>query len=124
MKKHESIDASRLTERITIQKYDGSQNNAGQFFGGNYSDWVTTWAEVKCYRSSVADAEGMTQGEMLYNVYIRWRDGITSDMRVKWHGKTLELVGPPVDWVSRRVGLTLLCRELVTAPDGGSHDET
>ena len=51
--------------------------------------------------------------EGLYKFFIRWRQDITAEMRVKYGGRIFELTGPPADWKDQRSGLTLITRELM-----------
>lgn len=106
------MDAGKLNKRITIQRREKKSDASGQKLG----DWVdvcTVWAQVKCTDSKVVSADGVVQHEGLYRFYIRWRTGITAEMRVIWQERIFELVGPPADWESERTGLTLLAKELM-----------
>lgn len=106
------MNAGKLNKRITIQRREKAQLPSGQVTG----DWVpfcTVWAEVKCTDSRAVDSNGVIQHEGLYRFYIRWRPGISAEMRVLWQERTFELVGPPADWKGEKVGLTLLTKELV-----------
>ena len=106
------MDAGRLNKRITIQRQTNVRLASGPR-KGVWQDVCTVWAEVNCTDSKVLDSDGVIQHEGLYRFYIRWRAGITAEMRVVWQGRTFTLVGPPVDWKGENVGLTLLAKELV-----------
>lgn len=106
------MEAGRLNKRITIQRREKTRNPSGQTVG-EWKDVCTVWAEVNCTDSKAVDANGAIQHEGLYRFYIRWRPGITAEMRVLWNGRTFSLVGPPADWKGEKAGLTLLAKELV-----------
>ena len=112
------MEAGRLNKRITIQRREKTRNPSGQTVG-EWKDVCTVWAEVNCTDSKVVDANGAIQHEGLYRFYIRWRPGITAEMRVVWQvtrgckGRVFLLVGPPADWKGEKAGLTLLAKELV-----------
>lgn len=106
------MEAGKLNKRITLQRKDQGRKPSGQMVG-EWVDVCTLWAEVNCTDSKAVDSDGVVQHEGLYRFYIRWRAGITPEMRVKWAGRIFELVGPPVDWKGEKVGLTLLTREMV-----------
>lgn len=119
MAKTGNIDASRLRERITIQKPMQGITPAGQLPGHArrqeyWEDVCTVWAEAKCIGSGFAEGDSLEQAEYDYKFCIRWREGIRADYRILWRGRAFQLVGPPVDWAGYRVGLTLHARELVT----------
>lgn len=106
------MEAGRLNKRITIQRREKTRNPSGQTVG-EWKDVCTVWAEVNCTDSKAVDANGAIQHEGLYRFYIRWRPGITAEMRVVWQGRVFLLVGPPADWKGEKAGLTLLTKELV-----------
>lgn len=106
------MNAGRLNKRITIQRRTPSRAPSGQPVD-KWTDHKTLWAEVVCTDSRTATADGVVQHEGLYRFYIRWTSGITAEMRILWDGRIFELTGPPADWKSNRIGLTLLARELV-----------
>lgn len=106
------MEAGRLKKRIEIQRREDTRAPSGQKNG----KWVrvcTLWAEMKCTDSKAVSEDGAIQHEGLYRFYIRHRAGITAEMRVRYQGRTFELVGPPADWDGERRGLTLITRELV-----------
>ena len=106
------MEAGRLNKRITIQRQEKVRKPSGQVVG-EWKDVCTVWAEVNCTDSKAVDSNGAIQHEGLYRFYIRWRRGITAEMRVVWDGRIFTLVGPPADWKGEKVGLTLLTKELV-----------
>ena len=106
------VEAGRLNKRITIQRQEKVRKPSGQVVG-EWKDVCTVWAEVNCTDSKAVDSNGAIQHEGLYRFYIRWRRGITAEMRVVWDGRIFTLVGPPADWKGEKVGLTLLTKELV-----------
>ena len=106
------MEAGRLNKRITIQRREKTRNPSGQTVG-EWKDGCTVWAEANCADSKALDANGAVQHEGLYRFYIRWRPGITAEMRVVWQGRIFLLGGPPADWKGEKAGLTLLAKELV-----------
>lgn len=106
------MNAGRLNKRITLQRRETVRKPSGQRVG-EWVDVATIWAEVNCTDSKTVSDDGVILHEGLYRFYIRWRAGITPDMRVKWGSRHFELVGPPADWKGEKVGLTLLARELI-----------
>lgn len=106
------MEAGRLNQRITIEQLEQVKKASGQVVG----EWMplcTIWAQVECTDSKTIDGDGYTQHEGLYRFYIRWRRGLTANMRVKWNNRIFTLVGPPADWKTERTGLTLITKELI-----------
>ena len=108
----ERIDSGRLRQKIEIQRRTEEQTSSGAVVE-RWESICTVHADAVCTDSKQENESGAIRHEALYRFRIRWRPGITADMRVRWKSRTFEMVGPPADWQSERVGLTLLCRELV-----------
>lgn len=104
--------AGQLRERITIQR-EVKQRTASNQKIGEWEDVCEIWAEKKCVSATVIDGDGFVVHAGIYKFYIRRRDDITAQMRVKWDGRIFELQGPPVDWPNERNGLTLITKEHV-----------
>lgn len=106
------MEAGRLNQRITIEQLEQVKKASGQVVG-EWKTLCTVWAQVECTDSKTIDGDGYTQHEGLYRFYIRWRRGLTANMRVKWNNRIFTLVGPPADWKTERTGLTLITKELI-----------
>ena len=106
------MKAGKLNQRIVIQREEKKTTASNQQVGEGV-DVCEIWAQVKCTDSGVIDGNGFIQHEATYKFYIRRREDITAQMRVKWKGRIFNLVGPPVDWNNERTGLTLITKELV-----------
>ena len=104
--------AGQLRERITIQR-EIKQTTASNQKIGDWEDVCEIWAEAKCTSASVLDGDGFVIHAAVWKFYIRRRDDITAQMRVKWKNRIFVLQGPPVDWANERNGLTLITKELV-----------
>jgi len=69
---------------------------------------------------SASRSEGVLRGDLvlarnLLRVRLRWRDDLDSSMRVTVHGdsdRICQIVGGPVEFGGRRVGIELLCEEI------------
>ena len=113
-----TVEAGRLNHRITIQKKAKARGASGQQ-KDTWVDFCKVWAEIQCTDSKAVDAEGAIQHEGLYKFYIRYRRGITAEMRILWDDgsgespRVFTLTGPPADWKGEKIGLTLIAKELV-----------
>lgn len=106
------MKAGSLRERITLQREVKKTTPTNQQIG-EWEDVCEIWAEAKCTSSKVIDGDGFVVHAATWKFYIRRRDDITAQMRVKWKGRIFVLEGPPVDWTNERNGLTLITKELV-----------
>lgn len=107
-----SVRAGGLRHRIVIETATVTQNEYGEE-EESWSTWKRVWARVSPV-SSREYLEARVQGaEVSHRVEIRALDGLNSDMRVKFKGRTLTIVQPPrnIDEVGRR--MEMLCREVV-----------
>ena len=102
--------AGRLKERITIQQ-EVKQTTASNQPIGEWVDVCEIWAEAKCTSSTLVDGKGFQIHSASWKFYIRRREGITAQMRVKWKDRIFQLEGPPIDWENERNGLTLIAKE-------------
>jgi SPP1 family predicted phage head-tail adaptor len=106
------LAAGRLDQRITIEQQVESR-------GGTYSDARRAWETVATVWASVqpiGGAERLRAGPELaavadLRVWIRWRSGLTSKMRLVHGSRTYEIVAPPRDVDSAHEAIELLCRE-------------
>jgi SPP1 family predicted phage head-tail adaptor len=86
--------AARLNERITIE----SPTLTSDGLGGNTESWgtvATTYAEVGVLfgagREQVVAAQ--REARSAYRIVMRYRDGLSTKMRVLWNGKLLYVHG-------------------------------
>lgn len=107
------MQAGRLNHRITLQRFVPEPSETRQKTKGTYQDAFTVWAEVACTQSAVQTDGGAMVYETVYKFYIRRRDDIFPNMRIRWKDRTFSLTGAPVDWKTERNGLTLLAKEVL-----------
>ncbi len=77
------------------------------------------WAEVQDVPPSRGEflAQGVPVGRILTRIRMRWRDDITSVMRVVVHGDsdvTYQIVGGPVEWGGRKQYLEMTAERYST----------
>ena len=56
-------------------------------------------------------AQQQVQSEATTRIWIRYRTGITADMRAVLGSRVFSLVAPPIDWRDRHEFLQLMCSE-------------
>lgn len=83
--------AGALEQRITIQQRVAGVNALGQAVQ-SWADYAVVWAAVDPLRGREFFAAGQTQSEVTTRFTIRWRQGITSTMRVVWRGQPYDVL--------------------------------
>jgi SPP1 family predicted phage head-tail adaptor len=85
-----SLSAGKLNRRITLQRRTKAQDSTGQEVD-EWTDVVRVWAWVKTQsgmsatrQSSVVDGVAMSLNS--YSFRVRYRPGVTDDMRVAYQG--------------------------------------
>lgn len=82
-----------------------------------------TWAEVVTVAAQVRDdlpsrsertQDGLPQAVRTARVRMRWRDDITSDMRIVYGARVMHIVSGPVE-IGRRDGLEMVAQDYSTA---------
>lgn len=110
-----SVDAGELNRRITIEKNNKSKRDS---FGDEATDsWLpfcTVWAKITAAGTREFWEAQAAHAELTHKITIRYRSGITADMRVKYGERTLDIVAPPVDINEAHRYLILKCREVTT----------
>jgi len=104
------MEAGALRHRVSIQEPVEARNS--------YNEVITTWALVAVVWGSVAPLAGReffaaehVQSEITHRVRLRYRAGITSEMRVVYAGRVL-MIQSVIDRGERRRELELMCREV------------
>lgn len=107
--------AHELKERVTIlQRIDVEDPDDGT----RRPTWVplaTVWASVKdsLPTRGEAEAHGVAQARFSKRVRIRFRSGITSEMRFSHRNQTMRIISGPAE-LGRREGMEFLAEVLAT----------
>ena len=88
------MQAGKLRDRLTIQQSTPTPDG----MGGESVVWstlATVWGSVipnlARAREAMAVSGGQVQADTLYDVRIRYRNGVAATMRIVWRGNTLEI---------------------------------
>lgn len=102
-----------MNQRITIQEPAESSHNAYGETTDSWTDLVTVWGEVTELSGRELLNAAQIQPEVKHKVVIRYRDDITSAMRVKYGTRYLYITSSVPDDAKfqKPVGLVLLCTE-------------
>lgn len=99
------IKAGDLDQRVTLQSRAATINAIGEPVGV-WSDVVTVWANIRDLSAREIHTARAVQVESVRRVTIRWRPGITADMRLLHQGRIMVLTAPPRE-VGRKQWLEL-----------------
>lgn len=95
----------------TVNEDDGTRSYA-------WTNHAQEYAEVQDMLPSRGEqiADGLSIQRRPCRVRCLYRDDITSDMRVTFEGRTMEIIGGPVE-LGRRDGLEMVCEDLSSEGD-------
>lgn len=90
------IEIGKLNKRITLQKLCETEDENGNA-KVEWADFKTIWATVKPFKSSEYNFMGKLKPEVTHRIYVRYRNDIKPEMRIKYHGRIFEISGTPLD---------------------------
>jgi SPP1 family predicted phage head-tail adaptor len=102
-----TVAAGRLEQRVTLQQRVAGVNALGQA-SNSWASMLDVWAAVEPLRGREFFAAGQTQSEVTTRITIRWRQGVTSAMRVVWRGQPFDIIAV-VEPEGQRQTLELMC---------------
>lgn len=105
------MQAGKLRHRLELQAKQSVQNPTT---GSMVDEWVpvtTVWAAIEPLSAREFIAAGATQASVTTRITIRYREGITAQMRAISRGKIYNIEGVLPDDKSGREYLTLPCSE-------------
>lgn len=105
----EPLDVGRLNKRIHLITFEPGKDRLGQDIRLPVES-APIWANVKVQRGSETYEAGKKQPETEYIVKLRFREGITTDMLIRYKGKTLEIESA-IDVDEAGIVLELQCVE-------------
>ena len=103
------MEAGKLRNRITLQQRTLATDSYGQPIE-SWADLVTVWAEVRSLSGRESMIASAMQGVTNYEINIRYRTGITQDMRIRYKTKYLDIQSIVTDFDLKKK-ITLFCTE-------------
>lgn len=104
------IDPGEFRHPITIQKIDKIRNE--------YGEMIDSWVDFLEIRAAIYPLSGKdffsaetTNSEVTHKVNIRYLEGITSAMRIKFGNRYFEIMAPPINFQERNILLQIMCKE-------------
>lgn len=90
-----SVRAGELRHRVTIQKSNGGRDENGYEIDEVWSDYIKLWAKVTPLSTKDLIAAQGAQAQTVARMKIRYREDITTKMRVIHRGYIYSIDGPP-----------------------------
>lgn len=86
------VDIGKLNKRITLLNTVETTDEIGNTEIG-WKDYRTIWATVKPYKASESNFMGKLKPDVTHRFYVRYRNDIYPDMRIKYGNRTFEISG-------------------------------
>lgn len=104
--------SGRLRHRVTLQNRVAASpsNLASGEVDASWTDYLTVWASVEPLSGRELIAAQQVNSDVSVRVRLRWRDGITAQMRVSFGGRYYEILAV-VDREVRNREIELMCSE-------------
>lgn len=104
------INPGEYRHKIIFQKLVNIQNGYGEPTG--------VWTDILPARAGIYPLSGKefyaaetVSSEVTHKINMRYKSGITSDMRIKFGERIFELISPPINFQEKNIELQLLCKE-------------
>lgn len=108
------LDAGKLDQFVTIETDVGTEPDATGQIPSVWIDYLPNgvWAEVMPLSGRELWNALQVQPDVTHQVTIRYREGITSKMRIK-HGSRYLNILSVIDAEEKRTSLQIMCKEAV-----------
>jgi SPP1 family predicted phage head-tail adaptor len=85
-----ALDFGRMRERVRIEQAAETRNAIGEVVQ-SWQTFAERWASVDGLSSREFLLQGQQQTEISHRVRLRYVDGMTSQMRIVWRDRVLEI---------------------------------
>lgn len=106
------MNAGELRHRVTFQKLVKTQDSFGQPIE-QWDDVVPVWVSIEPLVGKQYFAAETVNSEVTHKIKMRYRKGITPDMRCVFKTRIFEIISPPINFKERNVELQIMCKEVV-----------
>ncbi|GAA0763858.1 phage head closure protein [Clostridium sartagoforme] len=104
------INSGEFKHHIIIQQLDKVRNE--------YGELIDTWVDFLGIRAAIYPLSGKdffaaetVNSEVTHKINIRYIEGITSAMRIKFGNRFFEITAPPINFQERNILLQIMCKE-------------
>ena len=106
------MNPGKLRHRITIEQKSGTTKDAEGIAKPTWIPFATVSAAIIPLNGRERTQAAAISAEASIRVEIRYKKGVTADMRVNYGGRILEIVAPPQDLEEKHIEMHLLCKEV------------
>ena len=106
-----TIKLGALRHRVTIVKFNGTQDASGGTSLADYTLVTGTWAEIESLGGDDAVVAGAEMSQVVHLVKIRWMAGINASQQVLFNGRKFQIKAV-VNSDERNKKLVLKCIEI------------
>lgn len=119
------INAGKYRHIVTFQRLKQANQNA---YGETSVNDENNWEDSFTSRVGIFPLSGreflslqgdVKSSEISHRVVLRYREGVTSEMRIKFGNRIFEITSPPVNGYERNDELLIFCKEKNPLPTGG-----
>lgn len=104
------MNIGRLRHRITIEQLTQTPDGAGGYTEA-WTTFATVWSSVDPIGGKEYFAAKQVQSEATHKIRLRYRVGITPDMRINFGGRLFGIESV-INWEERNRELILMCSEV------------
>ena len=101
--------AEELKQRVTLQR--PTETNTKGEISVTWTDVAKVWARVKPLAGREYDYAAQVRAEIPHRVWIRYRSDVSANWRLRYNGRSLYLLGPPVNLEESNVYLVMDCAD-------------
>lgn len=119
------INAGKYRHIVSFQRLKQANQNAyGETSVNDNDNWEHAFnARVGMFpisgREFLTFQGDLKQSEISHRIVLRYRPGVTSDMRIVFEGRIFEITSAPINTQERNDEILLFCKEKIILPSGG-----
>lgn len=102
--------AGRLRHRVEVQAPVDVRDDVGGVTK-DFETIATRWAQVSPLSAREMWASEQVDSDVTHKVRMRWTDDLTTDYRLIYDDRILNIMHPPIVKDERRVEIEVLCKE-------------
>ena len=108
MSLNSAVNPGTLRHRILILQKDATTTDTDGYPTKTWEPLFSAWAKVEPLAGREYFQAAAAQAQHQVRFTIRYRRGITADMRLRWDSQDYEIKGPPIDLGGRRKWLQIM----------------
>lgn len=111
MTKQVKLNSGKYRHKVMFQKLVESQDSYGEPTDVWEDDFEARVGIFPLTSKEFLEAQTLSN-TVTHKVLLRYRTGVTSDMRIIFNGRVFSIIGVPINFQERNVELLLMCKEI------------